>query len=121
MANQRLFHSALVCATIHGLGIFVYVPHPLYAAFLLCCVGASLANHGLTSSVAKWVDRSCMYVGVPITLWLAPQHVVRIFTLGAGGVYMLGKYSNSSILHSISHGMITSVNILILNAWNINN
>ncbi len=114
MVNPYLQKTATLCALTHALGIVYYQPPPIYALFLTLCVSASVANHSYTSEYLKWLDRACMAVGAPLTYVIAPVPYIKYATLIAACVYGAGKYYNSTFIHSISHYMITGVNILIL-------
>ena len=114
MANGAPLISSLICALIHTVGIAYYRPHILYAGFLCTGVAASVANHALTSRTIKWVDRSCMIIGVPITIWLAPNLFIQASTVGACIIFIAAKRHKSVYLHSLSHYMITAINMAVI-------
>jgi hypothetical protein len=86
----------------------------MYGAFLILALVTSLLNHGSTSSIIKWLDRSVMYMGSIITLYQAPNNSIRALVPCIGGFYFLAKYYNSNIFHILSHICITGINVGIL-------
>ena len=114
MANSTLCCTAVTCTLLHLLTMLVYTPPLIYATFILLALMTSILNHGFTSPILKYLDRTVMIVGIPVTLWMAPTLSLRILTGLVAAVYFLGKTRESTFLHAIAHFLITFINIRIL-------
>ena len=67
MANPVLFASSLFLAFVHLALILAQQPLPrLFSFTVLCGTFSSIWNHGTTSEIAKWTDRSMMAVGAVV-------------------------------------------------------
>ena len=79
MANPVLFASSLFLAFIHLALILAQQPLPRVFSFtVLCGTFSSIWNHGTTTEVAKWSDRSMMAVGAVVDfayLWSVPMEM----------------------------------------------
>ena len=117
MVNLYLKKTSSACALIHIGGIIYYQPPVRYSLFLITCVTVSIANHSYTSNFLKYIDRTCMTVGMPITYYLSPNSITRYTTALVGVIYLLGKYYKNYYIHSISHYIITIINIIILQSF----
>lgn len=121
MANQHLFYSSLCSWIIHQL-IFFMIPMFPHRWIYDMCLLTSLWNHGTTSSIAKWMDRSCIGVCVLHNMYcvshsssLSPTGL--FFTVHGVVFYFLSKtfvkQHQRNLCHVISHGCATISNIVV--------
>ncbi len=114
MANSTLCCIAAICTLLHLLTMLVYTPPLLYASFILLALTTSILNHGFTSLILKYLDRTVMTLGIPVTLWMAPTLLLQGLTALVGLVYFFGKSYGSTMMHAVAHFLITFINIRIL-------
>lgn len=62
--NPVLFQSSLFLGLLHVIAVVHFYPGLWIALVYLGGVITSLLNHGLTSKIAKWTDRTWMTIGV---------------------------------------------------------
>ena len=118
--HNALFYSSACSLLVHA-WIFSNVaafPDPwIYYS----CVGTSLWNHGFTSTVAQWTDRTMVAVCVGHNLYwlLAYNHPIGLwvgFALSMSGVafYFASKFVERRIMyHLFSHVCATGSSVVL--------
>jgi len=117
MANSTLVISSIFSGVIlwifmddlpqHSLTITIH-GHLLYHLFFLGVI-SSILNHGLTSNIAKWVDRIIMLITGSI-LFLFENMQIGVFTISV--IYFASKYCDDPIqtlLHCLVHVLATGL------------
>jgi len=113
MANPILFVSSILCGIVlfffmddlpqHSLTITIKGPF-LYSVFFFGII-TSIVNHGITSNIAKWLDRITMAITGSILLLFEK---FQIWVLSISVIYFASKFCNDPIqtlLHCLVHMM----------------
>jgi hypothetical protein len=127
--NPVLFQSSLFLGLLHVIAVVHFYPGIWIALVYLGGVITSLLNHGLTSKVAKWTDRSWMTMGV-ITdiLFILSIPLVAIRVKGIAlvvayvSLYFIAKYlvskskdkQKGNLPHILTHILATLTHIWLL-------
>jgi len=114
MVNTTLFVSAAISSAIHAAAILWTQPPLPYAIFLAAGCVTGLWNHGTTSDLAKWSDRTMMWTGLPLTFFIAPTPALQVLTLCIVPAYGTAKRFRCTAAHVAAHILITFIHLQIL-------
>ena len=117
MANIDLFLTSYLMLVIHSFAIFIF--QPPFIIFITYIIGpiVSVWNHGTTSIIAKFIDRSVMVFGYLIDLtyiYKIKNIYVLILIHLAIICYFISKLTNIISFHLLSHIIIIITHIIIL-------
>jgi hypothetical protein len=94
--------------------MILYPPSFAYGSFISVALSTSVLNHGLTSKFWMLSDRIIMVVGSGVTIYMAPNTIIKCLVVIMGILYGLAKKYRHIVFHLGAHGLITIVNISIL-------
>ena len=114
MANKILQRSTILCSIIHIYGIYCYSPPLYYAMHLFIGLTLSLANHTYTNRLTQQLDRAYMTFSIPATLLIAPTRALQLGVCAPVAIYLIGKWHESPIIHSLAHYALTAIHLGIL-------
>ena len=89
-------------------------------------IATSIANHGLTSDVCKWIDRCMMAIGTVVDLVCAfhpstpSRHICIVLIVSNTTTYIVAKclaasnYHKSNIPHVLTHVGATVLHVLLM-------
>lgn len=136
MTNRVLYFTSWVMMMLHyaAVGLFFRSSPVLLQWLYLCGPWTSAWNHGTTSFVAKWADRSLMAVGCVLDIYFVCSLLISfipplpaIFVLANIAMALLAyacakrtasapipDKARQNAFHSMAHAFITAANLSLL-------
>ena len=121
MKNNTLWYSSLVSLFVH-MWVFSWAPDFPQPWLHYTSVGTSLWNHGFTSGVAMWTDRTMICVCVGHNLyWLSVHNhpivswIGVVLTFHGMSFYLISKMvsQHEIMYHLVSHICATCSNVFL--------
>jgi hypothetical protein len=123
MVNLELRNSAILCGVMTTCALLTYYTDSKKHLAITYIVGiiSSVLNHGNTSTVLKWFDRTWMVVAAVVDAKEVVRQNIQFlgtaFLLSAISCYFFAKLvkkENKTKVHSGSHYLVTCLNIYLL-------
>ena len=120
MANKDLFLTSYLMLIIHSFAIFIY--QPPFIIFITYIIGplVSVWNHGTSSIIAQFIDRSVMVFGYLIDLsyiYKIKNIYVLIIIHLAIICYFIAKITKITSFHLLAHFLIILTHIILLYSY----
>jgi len=117
MANIDLFLTSYLMLVIHSFAIFIF--QPPFIIFITYIIGpiVSVWNHGTTSIIAQFIDRSVMVFGylIDLTYIYKIKNIYVLFLIHLAIIcYFISKLTNIISFHLLAHIIIIITHIIIL-------
>jgi hypothetical protein len=117
MANIDLFLTSYLMLVIHSFAIFIF--QPPFIIFIIYIIGpiVSVWNHGTTSIIAKFIDRSVMVFGylIDMAYIYKIKNIYVLFLIHLSIIcYFISKLTNIISFHLLAHIIIIITHIIIL-------
>ena len=120
--NTTLFYSSIIIGiVIIAISIYFY-SEPLLPLYVITYIGivTSIMNHGLTSKVAKNLDRIIMLISAIIYIYYGvnmKNEIMQMATLSAVGImallYVSSKYIKENVYSESDNKLPTYIHIMV--------